>query len=168
MFSIIFLILAVLGASAHLFLSRKPKTADRIISILLLYLLAISVGVGGLFGFMGHAFRADQVAQSIGWDPGSPFQFEIAVSNLAFGILGILCIWIRGNFWIATGIGSSIFALGAAYGHIRDIMVNQNLALYNAGPILWVGDILIPLLILSLLILLKTSNKCESISSSPS
>ena len=92
MFSIIFLILALLGASAHLFLSRKPKTANRIISILLLYLLAINVGIGGLFGFMGHAFRADQVAQSIGWGPGSPFQFEIAVSNLAFGILGILCI----------------------------------------------------------------------------
>ena len=167
MFSIIFLILILLGAGVHLFISREPKTATKIISTLLLYLLVINVGVGGLFGFMGHAFRADQVAQSIGWGPGSPFQFEIAVSNLAFGILGILCIWIRGNFWIATGIGSSIFALGAAYGHIKDIMVNQNLAVYNAGPILWVGDILIPLLILSLLVLLKASNKRESISSSP-
>ena len=167
MFSIIFLILILLGTGVHLFISRKPKTATKIISTLLLYLLVINVGVGGLFGFMGHAFRADQVAQSIGWAPGSPFQFEIAVSNLAFGILGILCIWIRGNFWIATGLGSSVFALGAAYGHLRDIVVNQNLSIYNAGPILWVGDILMPVLILSLLVLLKISTEHESISSSP-
>lgn len=166
MFSIIFLILILLGASIHLFISRKPKTANRIISVLLLYLLVINVGVGGLFAFMGHAFRADQVAQSIGWASGSPFQFEIAVSNLAFGILGILCIWIRGNFWVATGIGSAIFGLGAAYGHIRDIIISQNFAINNAGPILWIGDILMPTLILGLLVAYRALNKEGNISAS--
>ncbi len=159
MFSIIFLIISFLGAGIHLFVSKEPKTAGRIISVLLLYLLVINVGVGGLLGFMGHAFRADEVAQSIGWSPGSPFQFEVAVSNLAFGILGLLCLWFRGNFWLATGIGSAVFGLGAAYGHIRDIIVNRNLAVNNAGLILWVGDIAVPLLILVLLILLKALNK---------
>ena len=39
---------------------------------------------------MGHTFAADEVAESIGWPTGNPFQTEVAVANLAIGTLGIL------------------------------------------------------------------------------
>jgi len=149
MFSIILLTLAVICSIVHT-LSIKRKNVQRVTEIFLFYLLVICVGISGLFAFVGHAFRADEVARSIGWPTGSPFQFEVALANLAFGILGILCIWIRQNFWVATGIGYSIFLLGAAYGHIKQIIINHDFALNNAGPILYVGDMLIPLLILAL------------------
>jgi hypothetical protein len=78
----------------------------------------------GIFAFYGHAFMAEQVAQSIGWQP-SLFQFEVAIANLAFGVLGILCLRIRDQFWLATGIGVSVWLLGDAYGHIREMLMKQ-------------------------------------------
>lgn len=124
--------------------------------MLLLYLLAIAVGVGGLWGFIGHVFFADRVAAYIGWPQGSPFQFEVGIANLAFGILGLLCIRIRGDFWTATIISSSTFLLGDAYGHIRDIIVNGNYAPGNAGAPLYL-DVIIPVLLISLLVTLRNT-----------
>jgi hypothetical protein len=41
------------------------------------------VGAWLLFAAIGHLFFADQVAESVGWAPGSPFQREIGFSDLA-------------------------------------------------------------------------------------
>ena len=103
----------------HLWLGRRPVSAGRCVEVLLLYLLVVFVGVGGLIGFLGHTFMAREIAVKIGWQP-SPFQFEVAVANLAFGVLGIMCIWQRRGSWTATGIGYGICLLGSAYGHFRD------------------------------------------------
>ena len=99
----------------------------------------------GIFGFTGHFFKSDEVAKGIGWPTGNPFQLEIAFANLAFGIMGILCIWFHGDFWLATIIGKAIFLWGAAYVHIIDIRKRKNLNIYNAGPVLY-ADILLPVI----------------------
>ena len=151
MHSIIFPLVTFLLATAHIFISKKERTPSRIVEIYLIYIIAILIGINGIFAFMGHAFKADAVAHSIGWPAGSPFQFEIAIANLSYGILGILCIWLRANFWVATVLGHTAFSFGAAFGHIRDIIVNKNYAPNNAGPLLWIGDITIPLVTLILL-----------------
>jgi hypothetical protein len=66
----------------HLALSKVPRTPHRVIHILLLYALVFGVGVIGLpLGFIPHVFFADQTAQSIGWPPGSPLQFEVGVHD---------------------------------------------------------------------------------------
>ena len=122
-----------------------------IVETLLVNFLVINVGISGLYAFMGHAFSSKKVAEYIGWSSGNPFQFEVAVTNLSFGILGVLCIWFRDNFWIATVIGFSVFALGAAYVHIRDIIKNKNHSPGNAGPPLY-SDILKPIFLVGLLI----------------
>jgi hypothetical protein len=75
----------------------------------------------------------------------------VAVANLSVGILGILCYWIRGNFWVATVIGFSVWWLGDAVVHIRSIVVESNYAPNNAGMTLYL-DILIPLILIALLI----------------
>jgi hypothetical protein len=56
---------------------------------------------------------------------------------LAFGVLGVLCLWFRRGFWAATTIGFAVFIEGAAYGHIRDIVVHHNYAPGNAGVVLY-------------------------------
>lgn len=153
----VFLISALTAAGivVHLLRDRQPRTRARVVEVSLLYLLPCNVGLGGLWAFLGHAFRADQVARGIGWAPGSPFQSEIAAANLAFGVLGLLCLRRRGGFWLATGLGYSVFLLGAAFVHIRDIAASGNLAAYNAGPVLYLGDIAVPLLLLALLALYR-------------
>jgi hypothetical protein len=66
-------------------------------------------------------------------------------------ILGILCIWLRGWFWLAPIIARSVFSLGAGYVHIVDILAHDNLSPGNAGPVLFY-DIAVPFLAVGLFI----------------
>lgn len=132
MLGLIVLLLSVVLPLIHLGLSREPKTRARVLQLLLLYALVLDVGVIGLpLGFVPHVFFADQAAHLIGWPPGSPFQFEVGIHDGAWGLLGFLCIWIGGLFWLATGLGWSVFMLGATYGHIYQTLREGNYAPYN-------------------------------------
>jgi hypothetical protein len=153
MLAIIFVAAAIIGFALHLALGKQPRTRARIVELLLLYLLVVNIGLGGLLGWLGHTFTPDEIALKIGWPTGSPFQFEVAVANLGWGVCGVLCLWFGQGFRTATGIGSSVFLLGCAYGHIRDIIQHGNFGLYNAGPVLWIGDLAVPITILILLAL---------------
>jgi hypothetical protein len=135
----------------HLWLGKRPVPASRCAEVLLLYLLVFCAGAGGVMAFLGHTFKAQEIALKIGWQP-SPFQFEVAVADLAFGVLGILCIWQRRGFWTATGIGYAVFLLGCGYGHVREMTLHGNFSPYNAGPVLWVNDLAVPVVILLLLL----------------
>ncbi len=141
--------LSVLLPVVHLFISKVPRTKLRVVRILLLYALVLDVGVIGLpMGFVPHVFFADETAKMIGWPPGSPFQFEVGVHDGAWGVLGFLCIWIGGTFWLATGLGWSLFMLGATYGHIHQMVKHGNYAPYNFLTIFSDGFIGIWLLVL--------------------
>jgi hypothetical protein len=132
----------------HLALTKAPRTKARIVRILLLYALVIDVGVMGfLFGFIPHVFFPDRAAEAIGWSP-SPFQFEVGVHDGAWGVLGFLCIWIGGLFWLATGLGWSLFMLGAAGGHVYQTVAAGNYAPYNFLMIFTDGFVALWLLIL--------------------
>ena len=133
----------------HLYVSKVPRTRLRVIHILLLYALVLGVGVIGLpMGFVPHVFFADATAWAIGWPTGSPFQFEVGVHDGAWGVLGFLCIWIGGRFWLATGLGWSLFMLGATYGHIRQTVLEGDYAPYNFLTIFSDGFIAVWLLAL--------------------
>ncbi len=154
----IFVILAAIGfvlAMLHVAMQGHPRTRERIADVLLLYAFAFPIGLGGLIGFVGHTMRAPAVAASIGWPAGNPFQYEVAVANLAFGVLGILCLRFRDGFWIATAIGWSVFMLGAAGVHLHQIRIGQPYAPENAGAILYF-NVLAPIAILALLAIRKS------------
>ncbi len=153
MFTIVFFLLALVCGAVNLAVAKEKRP----LKIFTKWILFVCMGFGGVLAFMGHAFRSEQIAHSIGWET-SPFQFEVAVSDLAFGVLGLLCLVFHGRFWLAAGIGYSVFLLGCAVGHVRDIAVHQNTAVNNAGPILWFGDIIFPLLLLALVILCEVKD----------
>jgi hypothetical protein len=149
----VFVVLAALGLTlgiVHVAVQKQPRTKQRIADGLLLYLFAFPIGLGGIIGFIGHTWRAASVAASIGWPASNPFQYEVAVANLAFGVLGLLCLRFRGSFWAATAIGWSVFMLGAAGVHLHQIHIGQPFAPDNAGAILYF-DILVPLFVLGLI-----------------
>jgi len=158
----IFLILTIIGAILHLFLSKAGKTKNRVFEVFLLWFLVIMVGIGSIWAFMGHVFMASMVAAAIGWPAGSPFQFEVGIANLSYGILGLLCWKFRDNFWTATVIAISTFYFGAAYGHIVNIMQTGNISPGNAGYSLYI-DIIIPIVLICLLIAYKMTAKKQII-----
>ena len=124
------------AAIVHLLLSNEPRTRGRIVDVILVYSLIFQVGVVGLlFGFVPHVFFADRTAESIGWPIGSPFQFEVGIHDGAWGVLGFLCIWFRGGFRVATGLGWAMFMLGAAAGHVYQAVAHGDFAEYNFGMV---------------------------------
>jgi hypothetical protein len=156
-FVVILIILTILVALAALIrnnIRNEPVTRLIIIKTFLISFLVISVGIGSIWAFIGHAFMPVLVAESIGWATGSPFQTEVAFANLAIGILGILCYFFRDNFWLATVIVSSIFLLGAAYVHVINIIDYSNHSAGNAGTIFFM-DIIGPVILIVLFILYK-------------
>jgi hypothetical protein len=141
----------VLGTLIHLYLSVKPRSSERVIEVVLLYLLVVGAGAAGVLAFVSHAFFAAGTAASIGWPAGSPFQFEVAVADLSYGVLGLMCIRWRGPFWLATGVATSIAFLGCDYGHLYDALVNGNHAPNNYG-VINVFEIVWPAAVLILLV----------------
>lgn len=105
--------------------------------------LVFLVGVPGIVAASGHIFAADQVAESIGWPTGNPFQFEVGIANLSYGVLGVMCSWVHGDFWTATVVGYSVFLWGAAIGHVVQMVKAKNFNPGNAGTVFWV-DIFVP------------------------
>lgn len=149
MINITIALLSVLLPLLHLMVSKAPRTSRNVLRLLLLYALALDVGVVGfVFGFIPHVFFPDEAARLIGWPTGSPFQFEVGIHDGAWGVLGFVCVWIGGRFWLATGLGWSLFMLGATFGHVRQTLVEGNYAPYNFLTIFSDGFIAIWLLVL--------------------
>lgn len=144
-------VLSFAGFFVHLAVSKVPKTKLRIVELLLLYQLVFSIGVLGIMSFLGHTFAPHIAAKYLQWLP-SPFQQELANASLGFGVIGIMCIWLRGHFWSATVIGSSIWLFADAVDHIVDMCVNQNFSTVNTGVVFY-SDLLTPVLLCVLLAL---------------
>jgi hypothetical protein len=151
MLPVIYLVIALVSAFIRVIIIKRDTTGLEKVRIFLLYLIVMCIGVQGILAFYAHAFMADFVAEQIGWAPGSPFQFEMAIANLSYGILGFMCIRFKGNFWIAVVTGNLILLLGAAYGHFVQ-MAKGDHSPYNSGIFLYVGDIIIPIVIFILMI----------------
>ncbi len=149
MITVTIALLSVLLPLLHLAVSKEPRTPHNVVRLLLLYALVLDVGViGFVFGFIPHVFFADEAARLIGWPTGSPFQFEVGIHDGAWGVLGFLCVWIGGRFWLATGLGWSLFLLGATFGHVRQTLLEGNYAPYNFLMIFSDGFVAIWLLVL--------------------
>ena len=149
MFQLFFVALAVVAASIHLAVSRKRRdSGSAIAGTYLIYLFVIYVGLMGVLTSYAHVFRPVQTSASIGWST-SPYEYEVGMADLTVGVLGILCIWFRGNFWLATAIANAVWLLGDAVGHVRQERLYNNHAANNSGVFLY-AEIMTPLLILFL------------------
>jgi hypothetical protein len=150
MFALIFPAIALLGAVVQLFVQKERRTRERVIEVVLRWWLVVAIGVTGVFAWSGHTFRAAEVAESIGFPPDNPFQWEVAWANLAVGVLGLICAR-RRDFWWPTAIAAAVYLWGAAWGHIYQAVEHDNHAENNTGPVLYM-DILVPLVALGLLV----------------
>lgn len=99
-----------------------PDWPQNLLVISLTYLVGVQCFVTG----SGHLFFPDPVAESIGWQKASPFQREVGLANISYGVLGVMAGSFGLAWWLAAIIAFSDFYLGAAVGHIREMVVKNN------------------------------------------
>lgn len=130
-------------ASALAYLSKPPpRSRAQLVEALFSYFLLFSIGFSFLYNFVIHVFFGEMAARFIGW-ADSPFQTEVGFASLGFAAVGFLAF--RGDRGLRTAavIGPALFLLGAAGGHIYQMITTHNFAPGNAGVIFWT-DILVP------------------------
>ena len=71
------------------------------------------------------------------------------MADFTVGALGVLCLWFRGNFWLATAIAEACWLLGDAIGHVRQVINHNDHAPDNSGLFLYL-EFVMPLVILVL------------------
>jgi hypothetical protein len=126
-------------------IARAPGPVSAAIAIdkFLTWYVLFNIGVMYLVNFVFHVFFGQLAAAFIGW-ADSPFQVEVGTASLGFSIAGFVAAF--GNFdrRLVAVIGPSIFSLGAAVGHIQQMVTAHNFAPGNAGVIFYL-DFFIPL-----------------------
>src|SRR5438034_8130088 len=138
-----FLIIGLLAALISLINKPKPLTINVIAEALFSYYLLFTIGINNLVNFVSHVFFGDFAAKFIGW-PNSPFQAEVGFASLGVGIAGVIAFKASLPFRFATLIPPSTFSLGAAGGHIYQMIVAHNFSPGNVGLVL-PSNFLIPL-----------------------
>ncbi len=116
---------------------------------LLGWVLLLPIGVSGLWAGIMHTAFPQTAAAYIGWEV-SPFQYEVGMADLAIGITACLAFWRPWGFRAAAVCAASIFLLGDAIGHLRQMVSAGNFAPGNAGVPFYL-DIIAPGLALALL-----------------
>ena len=150
---LLFGVLPLVLAAAHVWLDERVRHRAQRLEVFMLYVLAVGVAGSAIGGFFAHAFLADEVAESIGWPAGNPFQLEVAFANLALGTLAVLAVNRRDGFRDATVIAVTIFAGGATITHVIDIVETGNLAAGNTVQNL--ANVLRPAVLIWLLLAIR-------------
>jgi hypothetical protein len=144
----------VAAVVAMIHIRVKSYHGSQAFETFLMWQIGVGLGLGYFYSGLGHLLLADQVAESIGWPTGSPFQREVGMWDAALGIVGLLCLRFRDTgFWTATVLIAGIFSVSAGTGHVYEMVVNGNYSPNNAGPVMYM-DLLYPVFLIVLLWLL--------------
>jgi hypothetical protein len=121
----------------------KPLPQGAAVEALLSNYLLFPIGLSFLLNFVFHTFFGEMAAKFIGW-ADSPFQLEVGFASLGFALVGLLAF--KGSYGLRIGavVGPAAFLLGAAGGHIYQMIAAHNFAPGNAGAVFWM-DIVTPL-----------------------
>jgi hypothetical protein len=138
-----FFVLGLLAAAVAIARHPPPRGRTIIGEHLLTYYVLFPIGCLYLVNFVYHVFFGAMSAHFIGW-ADSPFQTELGFASLGFALVGLLA-W-RGGYELrlAAVAGPAMFLLGAAGGHIYQMIAHSNYAAGNSGLLLWM-DVVIPL-----------------------
>jgi hypothetical protein len=140
--AVLFVLALVIAAATR----RDGLAAERFLS----WILLLPIGVTGLWAGAFHVFLPQTAASLIGWQV-SPFQFEVGMADFAIGITACIAFWRDLSFKAAAVCAASVFLLGDAIGHVREMVMAGNFAPGNAGVPFYM-DIIGPLLSITLLL----------------
>lgn len=148
-FTLTFLVTGLLVSAVAIARAPRPVSEALVVEKLLSWHVFFSVGVAYLYNFVCHVFFGEMSAAFIGW-VNSPFQFEVGTASLGFSLVGFLAAFRSFDLRLGAIVGVGVFSLGAAVGHVYQMVTAHNFAPGNAGLFFYL-DILIPLFGLALL-----------------
>ena len=160
-FTLTFLVIGVIASAFAYYSKPQPRTRAQLIEALFSYFLLFSIGVSFFYNFVMHVFFGELAARFIGW-ADSPFQAEVGFASLGFAAVGTLAFRGDTGLRIAAVVGPSLFLLGAAAGHVHQMITAHNFAPGNAGIIFWT-DILIPVIGFTFLYLQGRDRKSQAV-----
>jgi hypothetical protein len=138
-----FFVISLIGSAIAIARAPRPVSSAVVVDKLLAWYLLFNIGVMFLVNFVFHVFFGQIAAAFIGWED-SPFQFEVGTASLGFAVAGFIAAFASFDRRLVAVISPSIFTLGAAIGHIQQMVAAHNFAPGNAGVIFY-ADIFIPL-----------------------
>jgi len=144
---IVFFLIAVIVAAAKA--RRRSARGRELADILWRELVFYAVGLNFVWYATLHAYFGTLTSKFIGWEP-SPYEWELAWAEYGIAAVALLSMWSGAQMRLAATVAFAVFSLGAAAQHIHEIFCCANNNPGNAGPILWFGDIALPLLIFAL------------------
>ena len=145
------LVLGFLVALVAIVRLPSPRPAAAIVDRLIAWHVFFAIGVSNLVNFVFHVFIGQMTARFIGW-ADSPFQFEVGMASLGFAVVAFVAAFRSFDLRLAAILGPAFFLLGAAAGHVYQMVTAGNFAPGNAGVIFWM-DILVPAIGFTLLVL---------------
>jgi len=121
----------------HVIFAAGKISVPTLIEIFIKYALFFNVGCLFIVGAAGQFLYAPEIATCIGWG-WSPFQYELAFSELALGILGLIAPIFYREFWLSTIIGAIVWLSGASFVHLYYLYIMGNTMILNASfVIVW-------------------------------
>jgi hypothetical protein len=120
-FTLALLVLGLVASAVSLLRLPRPWSPSVIIEAIFSCFILFSIALSYLYNFVAHVFFSEVAARFIGW-ADSPFQREVGFASLGFSVVGFLAF--RGSFdmRVAAVVGTGCFLLGAASGHILEIL----------------------------------------------
>lgn len=143
------LLLGFLVALAAIARAPGPVRREVVVEKLLAWHVFFAIGVSYLYNFVCHVFFGRMTAAYIGW-ADSPFQFEVGAASLGFAAVGFLAAFRSFDLRLAAVLGSAVFLLSAAAGHVWQMATAHNFAPGNAGTVFYT-DVAVPVVGLALL-----------------
>jgi hypothetical protein len=138
------LVLGFIAAGIALVRAPRPLPPGAVAEALFAYYLLFALGASYLINFIMHVFFQDIASKFIGW-AASPFETEVGFASLGFGLVAILAFKASYGLRLGAVLGPSMFLLGAAGGHVYQMVTAHNFAPGNAGAIFYT-DIAVPVI----------------------
>ena len=118
----------IIASIIHWLINGSPSSLNDLSHVLLFYQFTVTFVLLGIIGFMVNVIYADNTSKKLGW-PGGPFQIKYGFSQLGLGVLGLLTIWLRGNFWAAVIVSMYIYGLSGLWTHTEEMIKVRKLDL---------------------------------------
>ena len=148
-FSLSFLVLGLVVSVAAIARSTQPMSAETAVDKLISWHVFFAIGAAYLYNFVCHVFFGKMAAAFIGWAQ-SPFQLEVGMASLGFAVVAFVAAFRSFDLRLAAIVGPALFSLGAAAGHVHQMVTAHDFSPGNAGIVFYM-DIIVPLVGLVLL-----------------